>query len=284
MIGLAVLMLINSGFSQEVFAVEKNNSGPPGTPEIVAHRGFSYVAPENTRAAILLAWRVGSPAAECDVYLTKDQRIMLMHDKSAKRTSGVDIKMEEADSAELEKLEVGSWKDPNYAGEKIPYLEEIIETIPEERTLFIEVKSGPEIVPYLKAVIDQSGKEAQLVIISFNVDVAAAAKAVMPKIPAYWLVSTEENTLTGKPIPHGFHLIQTAAEKGLDGLNLHHAGITAEFAEQARKSNLKLYAWTVDDPQEAQRLEQMGICGITTNRPDYLMKKLRYKKTNPEKP
>jgi glycerophosphoryl diester phosphodiesterase len=192
--------------------------------------------------------------------------------------------MEETDSAELKKLDVGSWKDPNYAGEKIPYLEEILQTIPEKRTFFIEIKCGPEILPYLKEIIDQSGKEKQLTIISFNLDVAAGAKRMMPKIPVYWLVGTEEDKQTKQPIPHSVDLIKTAAEKGLDGLDLNYKGITPDFAQEVFKSNLKLYAWTVDDLHEAHRLKQMGICGITTNRPDYLMKNLLCKESKPELP
>jgi glycerophosphoryl diester phosphodiesterase len=249
---------------------------------IIAHRGFSYAAPENTRASFRLAWQAGAPAAECDVYLTKDRQIMLMHDKTAKRTGGADLMMEETDSADLRKLDVGSWKDLNYAGEKIPFLEEILETIPKGRILFIEIKCGPEILPYLKELIDQSGREKQLTIISFNLDVAAGAKHLMPRIPVYWLVGTEEDKQTGKPIPHSVDLIRTAAEKGLDGLDLHYKGITEEFARQVFEHKLKLYAWTVDDLQEARRLAGMGICGITTNRPDYLMKNLSGKESIPE--
>ena len=283
-ISLTVLMLITIGFSERGLAMEKSDSGSPARPEIIAHRGFSHIAPENTLAAFLLAWQIGSPAAECDVYLTKDHQIMIMHDKSAQRTGGADLLMEQTDSAELEKLDIGSWKDPNYAGEKIPYLKDVLKAIPKGRTFFIEVKSGPGIVPYLKKVIDQSGKGMQLVIISFNIDVLSAAKAAMPKIPAYWLVSTEEDKQTHKPIPHSTELIHIVVEKGLDGLDVHYAGITADFAEQVRKNHLKLYAWTVDDPQEAERLKKMGISGITTNRPALLMKSGHGKKGDPQMP
>lgn len=268
LISLAVL-LAAGGCSKEAVAMEMQ---PTAQPEIVAHRGFSFAAPENTKAAVELAWQVGCPAVECDVHLTRDRRIMLMHDKSAKRTGGVDWTLAETDSADLRKLDVGSWKDPNYAGEPIPFLEDILDTIPEGRTLFIEIKCGPEILEPLKILIDRSCKHNQLAIISFNLEVAAKAKRLMPRIPAYWLVGTEENKLTGKPIPHSPGLIQTTLEKGLDGLDVHHAGITEAFAREVRSRGLRLYTWTVDDLTQARRLARLGICGITTNCPDRLMK------------
>jgi glycerophosphoryl diester phosphodiesterase len=259
----------------ETFAMANKQPAKPAIPEIVAHRGFSYVAPENTLAAIRLAWQTDCPAAECDVYLTKDRRIMLMHDDSAKRTAGADLSMAETDSAQLRALDAGSWKNTQYAGEKIPFLEEVLETIPDGRTLFIEIKCGPEILPHLKSLIDKSKKADRLAVICFNLDVIAEAKKLMPSIPAYWLVNTEEDKLTKKPIPHSPDLIRMAKEKNLDGLDVHYAGVTEMFAESVVKSKMKLYTWTVDDSQEARRLQRLGVHGITTNRPDYLAENLR---------
>lgn len=259
----------------ETFAMKNKLPEKSPIPQIVAHRGFSYTAPENTLAAINLAWQTGCPAVECDVYLTKNRRIMLMHDKSAKRTTGVDVNMADTDSDSLRTLDAGSWKAPQYKGEKIPFLEEVLETIPAEGTLFIEIKCGPEILPHLKEQIDKSGKADRLALICFNLEIIAAAKQMIPSIPAYWLVGTEEDKLTHKPIPHKTDLISTAAEKKLDGLDVNFAGVTEEFAAQVLKSGLKLYTWTVDDAKEARRLQQFEVHGITTNRPDYLFESLR---------
>jgi len=276
-IGLAVwgLSLL---LSQEGCMMQHRQNKGVGDPMIIAHRGFSYAAPENTLASIQLAWQVGSPAAECDVYLTKDRRGMVMHDESTGRTCGVDLKMKETDSEELRKLDAGIWKGQEYAGEKIPFLEEGIETMPKGRILFIEIKCGPEILPYLKEIIDQSGKEDQLVIISFNLEAATKAKRLMHKIPTYWLVGSKEDEQTKQTIPYSDDLIRIAIENGLDGLDLQNKGITAEFAREVFKHNLRLFTWTVDDLQEADRLQELGISGITTNRPDYLIKHLSDKK------
>jgi len=244
-------------------------------PEIIAHRGFSSDAPENTLAAINLAWKSGCSGVECDVYLTKDHRIMLMHDKTIKRTTGEDLRMAETTSDQLRKLDAGSWKAPQYAGEKIPFLEEVLKTIPDQGTLFIEIKCGPEILPYLKELIDKSGKMNRLTIICFNLDTITAAKEMMPSIPAYWLVGTKKDELTHEPIPHKSELIRTAMEKKLDGLDVNFAGVTEAFAEEVLKSGLKFYTWTIDDPQEALRLQHLKVHGITTNRPDHLTEILK---------
>jgi len=242
--------------------------------QIIAHRGASYLAPENTNAAARLAWKLNADAVEVDVYLSKDNRIVVIHDHTTKRTSGVDLKVAQATAKELRKLDVGSFKSKKYAGEKIPFLEEIIATVPPKKKLYVEVKCGPEILPYLEQVIEQSGKKKQIVIISFNLEVVTRTKKVMPKLPAYWLIGTKKDKQTKKLLPHDPQWLQTARERGIDGLNVHYAGVTKDFMKAVQNSKQELYVWTVDDPQEAKRLIELGIKGITTNRPEWLRNQL----------
>ena len=122
-----IIIVVYAWPTTNIFAVGNKPPAKLPIPEIVAHRGFSDIAPENTLAAINLAWKIGCPCVECDVYLTKDHRIMLMHDKSTKRTTGKDLYMAETGSDQLRNLDAGFWKDPQYAGEKIPFLEEVLE-------------------------------------------------------------------------------------------------------------------------------------------------------------
>jgi len=272
----ACLTAIVSGawFVTETLAMANKTPSECAIPLIAAHRGFSHRAPENTLAAINLAWQTGCAAVECDVQLTRDGRIVLMHDESSKRTTGADWKIADTDSDRLVTLDAGSWKAPQYAGEKIPFLEDVLETIPANGTLFIEIKCKREILPYLQKAIADSGKSDRLAIICFDLDVVTSAKERMPSIPAYWLVGTEKDPQTGKPIPHSADLIRITQDHKLDGLDVHFAGITDEFAGQVLTSGLKLYTWTVDDAQEAQRLRDLKVHGITTNRPDYIRQKL----------
>ena len=247
-------------------------SGCTKSVEIIAHRGASYLAPENTMASVRLSWKKGADV-EVDVYLTKDNRIVVIHDGSTKRTGGMDLKVAEATSDELRKLDVGSFKSQEYAGEQIPFLDDIVETIPPGRRLFIEVKGAREVLPYLRELLVRSGKMSQIVIIGFDLETVAESKKLID-VPTYWLKGTEKIKDTEQWIPHDPKLAQRVKDRGLDGLDVHYAGITEEFARAAKASGQKLYVWTVDDPNEARRLVKLGVDGITTNRPGWLREQL----------
>src|SRR5262245_6414264 len=137
--------------------------------EIIAHRGASHDAPENTVAAIKLAWEQNADGSEFDVYLSKGGRVVVIHDKDTQRTAGVKKLVADCTLAELRALDVGKWKDPKYAGEKIPTLEEMLATVPAGKKVFVEVKCGPEIVPGMIRVLKASRlKPEQTPVISFN--------------------------------------------------------------------------------------------------------------------
>lgn len=235
--------------------------------ELLAHRGESYIAPENTLAAINLAWEKGATAVEIDIYLTKDQKIILSHDKSTARCSGIDLMIAETDSAELRKLDVGKWKGDEYAGVKMPFLDEVLATLPKGGKILIEVKCGPEILPLLRDTLDASGKRSQVVIISFNLDVVTQSKPIMPDVPAYWLQMMKKDATTGEWLPYDEdRLIQTALDNGLDGLDLHYAMVTKEFAAAIKAAGLALWTWTVNDPSEAKHQAELGVDGLGTDR------------------
>jgi len=234
---------------------------------IIAHRGASFEAPENTLASVNLGWEQDADAVEIDVYLSKDNKIVVIHDEDTKRTAGEKLVVQESMASDLRKLDVGSFKSSDYKGEKIPFLSEVIETIPEGKKLFVEVKCGTEILPFLKESFIKSGKIDQLVIISFDFDVVAGAKKIMPEVPVYWL----HFKLTGE---YSTKWIEKAKEADLDGLNFRYKGISERFIKSVHDANMEIYTWTVDDPEEAAKLLKFGIDGITTNRPLWLKKEL----------
>ena len=241
--------------------------------EIIAHRGASYDAPENTLAAVNLAWRQGFDV-EVDMHLSADKRIVVIHDKDTKRTAGRKLVVAETASDELRKLDVGSFKSQDFAGERMPFLEEVLETIPPHRKLYVEIKSGPETVDVLVPVLLDSGRLPQIVIIGFDLETVALAKQRLPQTPVYWLKGPDKQKGPNHPSPPDTSLIRTAQDKNLDGLDVHYAGVTEEFANAVRASNLGLYVWTVDDLAEAQRLVSLKVDGITTNRPAWLSEQL----------
>lgn len=246
------------------------------TVELTAHRGESYDAPENTMAALRLAWERNVPSVELDVHLTKDGRLILSHDANTKRTTGVDKLVKESTLEELQALDAGSWKGQRWAGERMPTLEEALTEVPAGTRVFIEVKVGPEAIPALVKAVRESGKAAeQLVVISFNIDTIAESKRQLPELKAYYLSSFKKDEATGAWTPTIDELIQRAKGAGADGLDLSYNGpIDAEAARRIKAAGLELYVWTVDDPEIARRMVAAGVDGITTNRADWLRAEL----------
>jgi glycerophosphoryl diester phosphodiesterase len=233
----------------------------------IAHRGASFVAPENTVAAAKLAWELGADAVECDIHLSKDNRIMVIHDSDTKRTCSGKKNLSIADSPStlLRDLDAGIWKDEKYKGEKIPFLTEIIETVPEGKTLVVEIKCGSEVIPLLVRGMEKTTKKNQIVFICFDWKTIVEVKKTFPQNKCYWLSASKS----------GLHKkIVEAAENGLDGVNLHYSIIDEEVVKIAKENKLEVLAWTVDDPSEAKRLTGIGVTKFTTNRPDWLKEEL----------
>jgi len=229
----------------------------------IAHRGASYLAPENTVASAKLAWELGADAVEIDIQLSKNNRIIVCHDYNTKRiTNGEqDLVIAETTSSALRKIDAGVWKDEKYKGEKLPYLSEIIKTIPGGKRLVVEIKCGPEILPELKKCIKKSGKQDQIDFIAFGWETILKTAEEFPANKCYWLSSKKEG-LKEK--------MDLAAGKGLAGVDLQYSVIDEDLMASAKKLGLEVLSWTVDDPAEAQRLTDIGVIGITTNRPKWL--------------
>ena len=236
--------------------------------EIIAHRGASFVAPENTLASVKLGYAKGADAVEIDIHLSSDQRVMVMHDKDTKRTtSGKNLLIRETNSEKLRQLDVGSWKDSRYRGEKIPFLEEVLALVPQDKKLVIELKTGPEIIPALQDLVKKSGIEDRLMFISFNKESILQVKQLFPAIPAYWLLhSWAEHSID--------QAIAIAKEGGLEGLNVSHALVNAKFMEKMNSQSLKVYVYTVNDAQAGKALAAQGVKGITTDRHQWLREQL----------
>ena len=233
----------------------------------IAHRGASYLAPENTVASAKLAWELGADAVEVDVHLAKDNRVMVIHDSDTKRTcSGKkNLKIEDNPSMLLRDLDAGSWKGEEFKGEKIPFLSEIIETVPADKTLVVEIKCGEEVLRPISLLLEKSGKADQITFICFDWKVILEAKNQFPENKCFWLSSTKTG-LAKK--------MKEAEENRLDGVNLRYSVIDEEVMKLAKEHNMDVLTWTVDDPKEAKRLAELGVSGITTNRPKWLKEEM----------
>jgi len=251
--------------------------------EIIAHRGASHDAPENTLAAVNLGWKRNADAVEVDVYLSKDNRIVAIHDKNTKRTTGHDGLVKEMTWSELQKLDAGNWKNKKYKGEPVPLLSDILATVPEGKYLVIEIKCGPEIIQPLAALLKKAKTPpSKTAIISFSFDVVDAAKKQFPKRAVYYLSGIKQKKPDGRWEPSVESLVKKAAEAGLNGLSLGNMGARGavgnkslvDYLRRMRKEttarDLGFYVWTVDSPRMGKLLLNLGLDGITTNRPEFL--------------
>lgn len=245
-------------------------------PLIVAHRGASHIAPENTLSAFRLAWELDADLIEGDFYLTSDGAIVAHHDDTTKRTAKVDRLVEDQTLQELRSLDVGSWKDSKWAGQKIPTLNQVFETVPPHGKILIEIKSDTRIVePLMDVLRDSPLVGEQMIIICFDAQVIAQIKQRLPAIGAFWLSDFEERRL-GRWEPTVDQIIETAKRIGAKGvdLNANLKVIDAEFVAEIQRAGLELHVWTVNDPVIAKRLMKLGVDSITTDRPGWLRTQL----------
>jgi glycerophosphoryl diester phosphodiesterase len=240
--------------------------------EIIAHRGASWDAPENTLSSAKLAWTQGADALELDLHLTKDSELVVIHDEDLRRVAGDPRAVAATTFAELRTLDVGRWKNAQFEGEKIPTLKEVLSTMPGAKRIFIEIKGGPEVVDALdRCLADSKACAGSIVIISFDRFAVQVAKRAMPQFEACWIIDSVAamNRISIDAI------LRVARDLGIDGLDFESQWpLDAKTVQQIHRQGFKAYVWTVDDALLAGRLLAAGIDGITTNRPGWLRAQL----------
>ena len=239
---------------------------------IVAHRGASTDAPENTLPAFELAWEQGADVIEGDFHLTEDNAIVCFHDKTTARIAGVNLVVASTPYAQLEILDVGAWKDPKWKGTTIPTLTEVIGTLPHDKgRVFIEIKDTQRIVQPLADTINNLHlPKNRLAILCFDADIITACKKAMPSVEAHWLVNSKTYQKTGTA-----GLIRKLKEMGADGVDIQASRqVTPELGIALQEHGLQFHCWTVNDIPLAQHMVAMGAESITTDKPELLRKSL----------
>ncbi|WP_302453468.1 glycerophosphodiester phosphodiesterase [Victivallis vadensis] len=242
-------------------------------PLYIAHRGSSGEAPENTLAAFKLAGRQLADGVECDIHRTRDNRLVICHDPSTKRTTGVDLKISESNLAELRRLDAGKFKGEEFKGETLPQLSELLRVVMPEQLVYIELKEDdPLILPLVKEELKKSRVPMERIrLISFHPSLLKLAKEQMPDCKTYYLRGLGTDRATGRPTPSAEELIRLARAINADGLDLgRHPKLDAELVKAIRDGGLELHVWTVDSPMEALRYAALGVDSITTNYPKRL--------------
>ncbi|MGN6506268.1 MAG: glycerophosphodiester phosphodiesterase [Tepidisphaeraceae bacterium] len=241
---------------------------PSSLPQIIAHRGASADAPENTLAAFRLAFEHGADAIEGDFHLCRDGHIVCHHDVDTFRTAGLKRAIADQTLAELRRLDVGVWKSPAFAGQRVATLGEVLAIVPPGKGAVLELKSGVEIVPAFLEVLDQTIIPASRVrVISFHRDVVRAVKAARPSLDVCWLTEFE-------PAPTGWRpsegeLMASLQALCVDGVGFEAqpAAVSAAMIERLRAGGFASHVWTVDDPGQARVFWRLGVKSITTNQP-----------------
>jgi glycerophosphoryl diester phosphodiesterase len=244
---------------------------PNRPPVVVAHRGASGLAPENTLAAFKLAVDLGTPAVECDVHLTSDGQVIVIHDATVNRTTNGAGEVATQSFAALRALDAGGWLDPKFAGEKLPSLDETLAACTGKSRLFLEIKRGggaPLVQASLAAVERATGTD--VAIISFGPEEVEQVARVRPDLPLGFLVGKQHVGQNGAgPV------VEAARKFGATFVSPQHDVVDAEFVRAAHNAGLPVSVWTVDDTERMQVLADLGVDAITTNRPDLALQLFR---------
>lgn len=260
-----------------VFLIVTVTCGQIFGQSIVAHRGSSFIAPENTIAAFQLAWEQKADAIEADFHLTADNQIVCIHDKTTKRTSPghADLTVAKASLQQLRKLDVGSWKSKKYAGETIPTLSEVLSTIPAGKKIFVEIKCGPEIVPHLVTSLAESQLTAdQIIIICFKANVVKSLREALPQYKCNWLTSYKNDEKQWTPSIEAVAKSMKALKVTGLGSQFNPEVVDQSYVRLIQASGFEFHVWTVDAPSMIKAAIDMKVDSITTNRPDIAIKTL----------
>jgi len=233
--------------------------------KIIAHRGYSFKAPENSISAFKEAFKVSSDGIELDIHLTKDDKIVVMHDERTKTTSNGDLLIKDTELSELKKLDIGSWKGEQWKEEIISELSEVFNIVPKQTEIVIEIKSNIEIIPMLVKYVNESKKiEDEITFISFN-DSIYKIKETFPNIKALPLYGEYDNIE---------EIIEKTKANNCDGLDLNWEHLTSDIVRKIKNADLQLYVWTVDDINIARKMKLMGVDALTTNNPELMINEL----------
>ena len=230
--------------------------------QIIAHRGVSSLAPENTMPAFAKAIEIGADGIELDVHLSRDGKLMVIHDEKLARTTGQAGMVGDYDAQELRRFSAHARMD-EFRGVQIPYLEEVLELLrPSRLTLNIELKTNLFVYPgieekVLKAVKD-SGMIDRVYYSSFNHMTLHRVKCLDPE--------RETGLLYEEDLVRPWDYARMIA--GADALHPYHITIREDdYMDSCRAAGVVVRPWTVDDPEVIRKMLRIGVDAVITNVP-----------------
>lgn len=224
--------------------------------KIIAHRAGAAAAPENTLAALNHAVSDNAGAVEIDIQQTRDGILIAMHDSSLKRTAGIDKKVWETDYETIQTLDAGAWYSSEYAGERIPTLEEILQAAQNRIDVMIELKAGGlgrDIEEKTIELINQYHMKSHCVIVSMNIDILKKVKELAPDIKTAYITTmllSDEYDL-----------------EAADAYSVETSFLSLEMASQAHFQGKEVYAWTANSERTIKKALRKEADGIITDNP-----------------
>lgn len=234
-------------------------------PRVIAHRGNSSVAPQNTLAALESAWRAGADSIEIDLQLSADGAAVVIHDDTVDATTNGSGAVDDLDLAELRRLDAGSWFSPAYAGQQVPTFAEVITFLAARRgiDLLLELKGDwpAQAVQQVVEAIRSAQLGDRVILQSFSSGTVAVLAEAAPELRRGLLIAEADAGLLAQ-----------CTELAVMACNPHGALLRQrpELLAQLHAAGLQVMVWTANQPEEWSALVAAGVDAIITDRPDAL--------------
>ncbi len=222
---------------------------------VIAHRGAAGSAPENTLASVALAVEQGADIVEIDVQETADGEVVVIHDSDLMRVGGAAVKVWETTYDELMEIDVGSWYGPEFSGQRVPTLEQVLELCKGRAWVDIELKyygHNDHLEERVAEIVERVGMEDEVVLMSLVYDIVLSMKALRPD----WTVGL----LTAKAVGD-------LTTSDADFLAVHVGIASSGFVRRAHAAGKEVYVWTVNDKLNMSRMMSRGVDGVITDHP-----------------
>jgi len=232
------------------------------TPVVIAHRGASNLAPENTIAAVKKAVSVGAMAIEFDVRRTSDKKLILMHDTTLARTTNGRGRVRSTSWSYISGLSAGGWFNTSFQDEGVPLFADALKALGPDAVAAVELKTAEPLLIDLRTAISEQGATGRIVIFSFKVKQIVDTRRLLPNTPALLLVDPDR--FSGA---YSDQLIASSISVAPDAIGLNESGVTEAIVKRFHTANIPVFVYTVDDPRRVEQMVQMGVDGIISNRP-----------------
>lgn len=247
---------------------------PDRSTRVIAHRGFSGQAPENTLVALRMAIEIEADMAEIDVGLTRDGHVVVLHDDTLDRTTNGKGLLSQTTLEEVQKLDAGSWFDADFAGEPVPTLAESLDLVKGKILLNIEIKTEAVtdtaeggIVDKVLDLVYEKDMLGQIVISSFDPRALAQARQLDSRV--------KTASLYNHDLHKGQSPLEVMAAVGSNGFNTSQKRVDQSIVTACHRHQRPVAVYTVNDEKKMRQLIALGVDAMFTDRPDLLKKVLR---------